>query len=521
MRVIFSLCLLFFLTGGPVIIAQGEPAFKMATNHYINGDAVIIGNNILSAHESKPHNEFSLLNDQIKMQYIDIDDRGKTFSSSSASLKIDSPTASVVSATLYWTGVYPFVKGTKRQRGEEIIYYGSGERDDTFNKVLFKPPGAEDYIKVQGNILFDGIHDDGYEDSAPYFCYADVTSLIRDSNQLNGDYMVANVKATQGYVSGGSAAGWLLFLVYESEDLKAKYVTSYHGFASINDNEVEIELRDFKTVEEGQIKASIYAAALEGDSKLYQDKMEILKPGDSTYIALSNKLRPARNFFGGIISSGDSYFSNRNPNGTNTLGFDLLEMEIPEEIFSNNQTTTKLKFSTKADRYYAFFTAFSIEINEIFQLSKTAIDHKSLDMETTQLTQEVNEDRKAEDAIPEPAEAEMTSEKNAEANDTALSAEERERIEKKMRRREMKIPGLKKGYYLITNVFSKPSYAKKWEAFVKSKGFIAETFINPNNSWLYVSAFSSEDVSEVYKTYNKLVNLEYFEEIWVFKINME
>ena len=129
--------------------AQDQNIFRKTTSHYINGDAVVIGNNILSADDSKAYNDFSLLNDQIKMQYIDIDGKGSTFSSSSASLALEDPEVKVVSATLYWAAVYPFVKGTKRQRSDEVIYYGSGDRLEPVNEVLFKTPGSRSYEKLK------------------------------------------------------------------------------------------------------------------------------------------------------------------------------------------------------------------------------------------------------------------------------------------------------------------------------------------------------------------------------------
>ena len=514
--------------------AQDQNIFNKATSHYINGDAIVIGNHILSAHSSKAHNDFSLLNDQIKMQYVDIDGKGSTFSSSSASLELDDSDASLVSATLYWAAVYPFVKGTKRQRSDEIIYYGSGDRVEPVNRVLFRTPGSKSYEEVNGTVLFDGIDKKGYEDSAPYFCYADVTEIINQSGQMSGEYMVANIKATEGFVSGGSAAGWFLFLVYESENLPPKHISSFHGFASINDNAVDVELTDFKTVESGEIKASIYAAALEGDSKLYQDRMEILKPSNSSFVPLSGKLRPLKNFFSGKITVGDLYFSNRYPNSTNALGFDLLKIDAPQDVFYNNQSETKLRFSTKADRYYAFFAAFSIEINDIFQLSKEAISEDSI-VETPETIQtESQELAPVETVKKEETEAaeNQTDDKPDETKQDpptktvnkpaeTLTEAEIAILEKRIRRQEMTIPGVRDGYHLITNVFSKPSYARRWEEFVRSKGYDAYTFINPRNNWHYVSAYSNIDLKEVYKAYKKLVKLEYFEEIWMFKINMD
>ena len=504
-------CFILLLSFSGLIYSQEKHEFNQITSHYINGDALIIGNNIVSGHQEKPFDDFSLINDQVRMRYVDIDREGRTFSSSSATLEIPDSSAIPVKVLLYWSAVYPFAKGTKRDRPDEIIYYGSGERLKGIESVLIKAPGMLDYTEISGNLLFDGLGKEGYEDSAPYFCYADITDVIVPLDQYEGEYTVANVKASQGFVSGGVSAGWFLFFIYESSEASPKYISAYHGFASINDNTVDIELSDFKTKEEGRIDASIFAAALEGDGKLYQDKLEMLNHKDSSFVALKNDARPSKNFFNSKISINDNYFKSRNPGSANTLGFDVLKTKVPFELFSNNQTSTTLRFSTKADRFYAYFAGFSIEINEIFQLEKEAIGQEEVLASTTGQIEEVSDNNN--DAGDSTVNVNETN-----VSDPGLSVPE---MEKLMRKVDISIPGLKPGYYLISNVFSKPSYARRWETFLKSKDHDPETFINPKNNWQYVHVFNNEDLNTVYKTYLKLVKLDYFKEIWVFKINMK
>ncbi|NNK88611.1 MAG: hypothetical protein HKO90_10040 [Flavobacteriaceae bacterium] len=494
-----------------LINGQEKQEFNQIASHYINGDALIIGNNIVSGHEEKPFDDFSLINDQVRMRYVDVDREGRTFSSSSATLKVPDSSATPVRVLLYWSAVYPFAKGTKRDRPDEIIYYGSGDRVKGIESVLIKAPGMAEYTEVQGTVLFDGLNKAGYEDSAPYFCYADITDMIRALEYPEGEYTVANVKASQGFVSGGVSGGWFLFFVYESAQASPKYISAYHGFASINDNTVDIELRDFKTKEEGRIDASIFAAALEGDGKLYQDKLEMLNYKDSSFVALKNEVRPSKNFFNSRISIDDKYFKLRNPNSTNTLGFDVLRTKVPFELFSNNQTSTTLRFSTKADRFYAYFAGFSIEINEIFQLEKEAIDKEKI-LADHEATPAQNSDESVDSEDPEV----LTEATAATSHDLS-----NRQMEKRMRKVDIRIPGLEPGYYLISNVFSKPSYARRWETFLTSKNHEPKTFINPKNNWHYVHVYNAADIEPVYKTYLKLVKLDYFKEIWVFKINMK
>ena len=81
--------------------------------------------------------------------------------------------------------------------------------------------------------------------------------------------------------------------------------------------------------------------------------------------------------------------------------------------------------------------------------------------------------------------------------------------------------GMQPGYYVITNVFSKPSYAKRWSDYLKTEGFLPQIFINPKNDWHYVFTSRHEQRQEAYKTFQKLVKLDNFKEIWIYKINMD
>ena len=127
--------------------------------------------------------------------------------------------------------------------------------------------------------------------------------------------------------------------------------------------------------------------------------------------------------------------------------------------------------------------------------------------------------------IETPKEAQAEEKQDVEIKKDSIEVETKElsipEIQKQLKQVKLKIPSIDKGYYLITNVFSKPNYAKKWEDFLKSKGYAPRHFVNPKNNWQYVHVYNNEDIRAVYKTYQKLVKLDYFKEIWVFKINMD
>lgn len=491
------ICLVFCLLGGNLIFSQDEVPFKLKSQFYLKGDAFYIGNNILSENKKKPYTSFAVINDQINMQYIDVDSDGSTFSSSKASYNLKDPNARIVSATLYWSGVYPFAKGSRVVNKDRYEYKKSSDRDGDYTQVKLKTPSSKDYQNVNGNVLFDGIDNKNYKDNAPYVCYADVTHLMSKNSNGNGEYSVANVKGTRGFVSGGSTAGWFLFVVYESDLQEERYITTFNGFSSLSDNSIDIEFKDFKTRNTGKSNPTIFVATLEGDSKLSRDQCGIFNTETKTVQYLNNKLRAKLNFFNGKMTIDNRYFTNRTPNGPNTLGFDVLKLKLPTNLIKKNQTSTTLRLESRADRFYFYFTAFKTEISKTFFEEKT----EKLVIEKVRDTLVVETKPKEENPIE------------------ILTKEEEEDFDKLVNSKHLEIPGLEPGFYIITNVFSIKSNADNWKEFLESKGHEAKIFKNPENNWYYVHSYNDIDVFKVYKKHQKLAKLDYFKEIWVFKIN--
>ena len=479
------------------IYSQDEVKFELYKQHYLKGDAFYFGNNILSKNNKTPYGSFGVINDAISMKYIDIDSDTSTFSSSKATYNLKDEKARIVSATLYWTAVYPYSRGGRGVKNNTYYYKETEERTGDYTQIKFKTPESKKYLDVKGNILFDGINNKNYKDNAPYVCYADVTDLMPKQSNGNGEYSVANIRATEGFVSGGSTAGWFLFIVYESDLQESRYITAYNGFSSLSDNSVDIDFKNFKTKSNGTVNATVFVATLEGDSKLSRDQCGLFNPETNNVQYFQNKLRAQSNFFNGKLTIDDKYFTKRTPNGANTLGFDVAKLRIPKNLIKNNQENTTLRLGSRADRFYFYFTAFKTEINEDF--------HKLKIEESLEIVDEEKDITNSQIEIQESGNI------KPELNE--------EKVQKILKSRKLNIPNLKSGYYIITNVFSIKTNADKWKEFLISKGHNAEIFQNPKNNWYYVHIYNDIDVFKVYKSYQKLVKLEYFEEIWVFKIN--
>jgi len=332
---------------------------------YIQGDAIAIGNNILSEHANQDYNEVGLINDRVEMKYVDIDNDNATFSSSAAELQLPKNTNKIKFAALYWSATYGFKKGQYKVVNNKMVVKGKGERDTTFNYIKFKTPN-QGYKNIKGEVIFDGHDKKFFAANSPYVCYAEVTSILQSSN-LNGYFTVANVRATEGVITGGSSAGWVLYVVYEQEDATPKYIRTHHGLSLLNKEPLDISLNNFRTKELGAVEASITMAAIEGDAKLKTDKCAIFSEKENRFINMSSDLRPESNFFNSKITNNEEYVTERLPKSENTLGFDLVTFNIPNTnnaLLGNNQKQLDFKVYTKADRFYMFFTAFKTDISE-------------------------------------------------------------------------------------------------------------------------------------------------------------
>ena len=349
--------------------AQEAIPFKVQNEFYIYGDATVIGNNILSKDAKEPFNDTSLTNDDIDMVFVDIDNDPSTFSSSSASLKLPKNYNKIVYAALYWSATYSYEQGYRQESGGQFLFQGKRiVKREKIDKVKLKLPNG-DYKNINGDIIFDGGNNNAFALNSPYVCVADVTKLLKNAETLNGEYTVANVNATKGFVSGGSAAGWLLYVVYEAPTKNPKYITTFNGFVHISNASLKLKFDNFKALEKGGVKTALTFAVLEGDSALIEDACILVNPISKRAIVLSTDLRPRNNFFNSKITYNDSDFNTRFPKSENTLGFDIVSMDVPnssQPIIDNKTTEIEMAFNTESDRFYVFFSAFQTEISKDF-----------------------------------------------------------------------------------------------------------------------------------------------------------
>lgn len=526
---------LFFLVVACLVLqfsyTQEGVSFKENKQLYLSGNSILIGNNILGEHAKNPLMDLKIPNDIVKMKYIDVDDDPATFSSSEATI-IDTPKNSKIKyAALYWCGLYPFEKGVLRKSGNKMVHKGQGDREEDINSIVFKTPN-DIYKPINGEIIYDSHNSAAFITNKPYVCYADVTTKLQSISNINGTYAVGNIKATEGEISGGGSAGWLLYIVYEDLAQSPKYFTTYNGLVEVGKDEIQIEFKDFKSKDEGIIQTTLAIGAMEGDRKIKTDQVSIYDKKTGDFIALSNMLREEKNFFNSSITMENEYFNDRNPNSINTLGFDLLKMEIPNQnndLFDHATTQANLKFQGKADRFYLFFVAFETEINKAFLKEKTEMvkdttvaiaisEHQELVDESTP-DSKVDSSKKERKIVEKKApDVQKTYKKIVPKEPVVLSEEDK--IKKEVRLQSMTVPGLAAGYYLVTNVFSVQSNAARWSQALKERNYTPKTFITPRDKWNYVYIANDTSLKSVYEKWKANKDLAFFKEIWIMKINL-
>ena len=368
--------------------------FRFQSN--LRGDLTFIGNNILNrdngvaeegpndpynnlmsntddfAGTNNDTNGFFNVNDFKQMFYVDVDGDPTTFSSSSSTFNFPQADCNLIRyAGLYWAGTYPsatangFVNDAFGDFSQNNVPVGTGRQND-FNQVRFQVPGGT-YVDITADeVIFDGFTstDNAIRENSPYACYADVTALVTAMADPQGIYTVANVRATEGgmFGSGGSSAGWMLVIVYENPTLSGKLISTFDGFARVNDtNSVDIDYSGFETIPAGPVNVSLGAGTLEGDFRIVGDGLSL----EGT--PLSNALNPVDNFFNSNITLDGVDLAGRTPSSLNTLGYDadifLLNNPL-NSVIANSQTAATFTFSTNGDQYFPFFNSFNVEVIE-------------------------------------------------------------------------------------------------------------------------------------------------------------
>ncbi|WP_345276341.1 T9SS type B sorting domain-containing protein [Litoribaculum gwangyangense] len=380
---LFVLSILFLLATSGVFAQLAVPFSPRLPGGSIKvkGDILFIGNNIVTAKDLPlPYNGTDINNNNEGV-YVNVASGGdpSIFSSSSADLLINNSCKRILYAGLYWASVYPTEIATNRS-----VQFEGSPRIEDWNQIKFKlptggfidlvadnnvdPPGEEDDIIFDGYEFYGPGVENSFKDS-PIICYKNVTNLLQSLPDADGEYTVANLRATRGIRLGGCSAGWTLVVIYESPILPSKFITLFDGYAGVqNGAQLDIPVSGFQTLPAPlPVNANIAVAALEGDFGLGGDSFQFKASTSPSFTVISDAINQPNNFFNSTITRNGVHVTNRNPASLNTLGLDVNNVKIPNPLNSvlpNDATAGDLKLTTNSDGYGAFVTSFSVEIIE-------------------------------------------------------------------------------------------------------------------------------------------------------------
>lgn len=513
------------LLASSVAVAQQYVPFSIRYQSFVKGDMVVIANNIVNRidYNDSPndpyynHTPSALVNDEFNMEYIDIDQDSTTFSSSSAELLLDNQNnKKVLYAGLYWAATYKYNAGV--QKKEDKFTAIDADRE-TFNDVKVKFPNKLTYTDIIGQVIFDGINVSEISDQAPYVVYADITEYVKNLENPSGVYTVANVKSTQGMLSGGIAAGWTIIMVYEDPKISGKMITSYDGFSGVNKEATDIFFDGFTTPSQGLVKAKFACAALEGDSNYGGDQLLFSSTTEEKFTPIYNTIRKADNFFNSAISIENQFFMDRFPDSKNTLGYDTCSMTISNlnnEVLGNNVQEATLRIQSTGDKYFMFFTAFDVEmtpaqipnINQISTNQKVINDSKEKGLSNIKFVP-ANNDMVAD--IEKPISSQRLKDKEAVLDPN--------KNDKPIEIQTLTVANQDHGYYLVAGVYSDTRNAYNFVTQLLIKGLDPKSFINPLNHYEYVYLKKVASEKEAIDLFQSKLNNSYKDKIWILSVN--
>ncbi|MRX70438.1 hypothetical protein GJU42_20870, partial [Flavobacterium resistens] len=430
----YAMFVLFLLLSFTSVNAQIGKAFTprlTGGNIKVKGDVILIGNTVinkvntaptynrngapqtgvlftgtvtnlatLTAEANTPFNSPGDNNDY-NVEYINVDPATGVFSSSQSELKINNSCKKIVFAGLYWSAIYPYERST--DTGKK--YDGSLRPLDTWKTIKFKVPGGTYQNVTADEVIFDGYNYTNVQNSfkdSPYVCFKNVTTTLQGLANADGVYTVGNVRAALGKRDGGGAGGWSLVVIYESPTMPSKFISVFDGYVGVNPDAGGIKTVDY-TVSGFQtlpspfpVNAKIGVGALEGDNLKTGDDLQFKANKSSAFTVIYDAVNPIGNFFNATISDNGSHYLSRTPNSTNTMGFDIDHVIIPNppsssgainSVVPNDETGATLRLTTSSDGYGAFLSTFAVEIIEPkILLTKQVFDANGADASSKDVT---------------------------------------------------------------------------------------------------------------------------------------
>ena len=490
------------------LTAQEEKPFAIRFQKYLKGDVTFIANSIVGKKSGENANEAydktgsnAKLNDQVAMVYTDVDTDETTFSSSTATLKPIHEKDQIVFAGLYWSATLP--------EKERVL------DKHPLTQIQLKTPAYDNYFTIQGEMVYDSNENPKHKVNAPYVCFANVTEFVRKNPW--GAYTVANIQASQEKIEGGSAGGWVLYVVYQSDAETDHYISLYDGFSYIYNKPVDLVFKDFKTPTTGKITPKLTMATLEGDLNIEGDNLRINTPGTAKWSYLNTPLRSGQNVFNSRITMFQQDFMERQPASLNTLGYDVFleKIQFKDQSFVAIDQVN-LKISSVGDKFYVTNVGFSIEVDETFAKEKALALQSQTAVKTTAIeTPKGVLESPNPTVVPKGTPNTPTTSKTETPTKLKTSSG---RLAKETKTYLFDATVAPEGYYIIANAYQNKAFAEDFAKKLTSKKLRPYIYKNPDNQLHYLSLQHYATQEEAEKAYFNNINNSYFQEYWIAKI---
>ncbi|MFN8244391.1 MAG: T9SS type A sorting domain-containing protein [Ferruginibacter sp.] len=197
-----------------------------------------------------------------------------------------------------------------------------------------------------------------------YYCYKDITSLVRQAGP--GTYWVANL--VNDINATNLCGGWALVVIYSDPLLPLRNLTVFRGLSSISaGNPQNIPITGFFTPPSPaavNLKLGVYS--FEGDRGTLGDSLKFNGNPSFGFLSVTDSKNPADNAFNSTINNNTAELT-RNPASPNTLGMDL-DIFVPNNsgfnFLPNSASAATLRMTSSGDVYAPFMISTAIDVFE-------------------------------------------------------------------------------------------------------------------------------------------------------------
>jgi hypothetical protein len=309
----------------------------------INGNVKVIGNTVLKS----PNGDNGQTNDEIDLQYVDVDDNPDTFNSSKARLDIPS------GSTIIWAGLYTqgYLQDVKTING---IYQVLNDSDyplyltiPSIGTITVAPEVIDYSVNKDDNTIY------GYT----YSTYSEIKQLEgKKASDVYGWITAANIKCYEGPdPSGlGNFGAWTLVVVYKNPNEKFRNISVFDGYKKVDydtDKNVTIHVSGFLTPLYGPINSTLSLFVGEGDKYITGDALYFNGNGINTDNAFDSSITGVE----------------RDPSISNNQGIDIQNHDVSQYMY-NGETDANITLTTEkdsngyADTYYPSVIVFSTDL---------------------------------------------------------------------------------------------------------------------------------------------------------------